>query len=336
MFTLVGLLLVGVAGVAVGYPLWWQHRSDVTAQHLLHEHLRSATGSSGTVAASCHPVLPGRSSRNDHLAGVLEVPRLSLTAPVLQGLGDPVLNVAVGHDPASPWPGSSGESVVLAHDVSYFARIGALKAGDEVIWRNACSAVQFDVTGTEVVSPGTRLQAPANDRGLALVTCYPANALFWTSERYVVLTRFVRSTPDRTSLPKAESVTHLVVPAPSKLLAEGLTLQDNPIPLGTMTVSGQPSAAWEQGPSPLDVEADALESLFGAEKAIAADDRTWWKDLAVPGLAMPAAWSNGATYYVTIDVSGSTVRSVELGSADVFVRLVVRSGALLIASVTPA
>jgi sortase (surface protein transpeptidase) len=57
----------------------------------------------------------------------LEIPSLGVRAPVLQGLSDSVLNVAAGHDPASPWPGDVGESIIEAHDVSYFARISALK-----------------------------------------------------------------------------------------------------------------------------------------------------------------------------------------------------------------
>ncbi|HLI44183.1 MAG TPA: hypothetical protein VKU92_06910, partial [Acidimicrobiales bacterium] len=59
----------------------------------------------------------------------------------------------------------------------------------------------------------------------------------------------------------------------------------------------------------------------------------WWRDLAVPGLAMPAPWADTAPYYVTIDVAGSSVRSVTLASATTTVVLTVRHGTLLIQSV---
>lgn len=329
---MVGVLLLAAAVVGVGYPLWWQHRSDTGGQHLLKERLRTAadSGSKG----NCQASLPTASNLGSHLAGIIEVPSLGLRAPVVQGLSDQVLNVAVGHDPASPWPGSVGESVVEAHDVSYFSGIDSLKPGDEVVWRDACVETVFKVISHEVVTPGALLPAPSDSRGLALITCYPTNALFWTPDRYVVLTDFVSRESATTKARSSEVLTRLTVPVPSALAAEGLTLQDNPVPLGTMSIVGTPSTRFKEGPSPLDVEADALESFFGAQKAIAAHNTSWWSALAVAGLAMPAAWDDSATLYVTIDVSGTTVNSVELHSADVTMRLVVHDNTLLIASVT--
>jgi sortase A len=327
-----GLVLLVVAAVGVAYPLWWMHRSQSGGRHLLHEPLG---GGSTSVTGTCRPVLPRAGGSTGRLAGILSVPSLHLRAPVLQGLGDPVLNVAVGHDPGSPWPGRLGESIVEAHDVSYFAAIDALKPGNTVIWRNACSESTFRVISSEIVTPGAFIHTPPNSRGLALVTCYPTNALFWTSERYVVLTDFVarHGTTRRPTSPQL--LGHLVVPAPPVLVAQGLTLQDNPILLGTLSIVGSPSPAFRQGPAPLNVEAAALESFFGAQKAIAEGNRGWWSDLAVPGLPVPAAWSDPNPYYVTIDVVGNSVRTVRLGSANLAMLLVVRHGTLFISSVSP-
>ena len=341
VLTVVGVVLIGAAAIGVGYPLWWDHRAAAGGQALLHEHLGSqppatGTGPSGTQGKTCRPILPSKNSSSTHLAGILEVPQLQLRAPVLQGLGDPVLNIAVGHDPVSPWPGEMGESVVEAHDVSYFSGISSLKPGSQIIWHDACAESVFKVTRSEIVTPGTVLQTPPDGRGLALITCYPTNALFWTPDRYVVLTSFVASHAATSTATAPQPVTHLIVPAPQALVAEGLTLQDNPILLGTMSIIGTPSPSWKQGPAPLDVEADALESFFGAEKAIAQGDAVWWQDLAVPGLAMPRAWSDATKLYVTIDVDGTSVQSVDLHSGDVTMLLTVDNGTLLIKSVAPA
>ena len=151
VLTVVGVVLIGAAAIGVGYPLWWDHRSAAGGQALLHEHLGSqppATGKgpSGTQGKTCRPILPSKDSSSTHLAGILEVPQLQLRAPVLQGLGDPVLNIAVGHDPVSPWPGEMGESVVEAHDVSYFSGISSLKPGSQIIWHDACAESVFKVT----------------------------------------------------------------------------------------------------------------------------------------------------------------------------------------------
>jgi sortase (surface protein transpeptidase) len=66
------------------------------------------------------------------LPAILAVPAIGLEAPVLQSLGDSVLNEAVGHDPASVWPGSKGISILLAHDASHFSGLGAVHAGNRV------------------------------------------------------------------------------------------------------------------------------------------------------------------------------------------------------------
>ncbi|MHB1987429.1 MAG: class D sortase [Acidimicrobiales bacterium] len=337
LVTVVGILLLAAAVVGVGYPLWWNHRSATGGERLLHEALRSKTH--GSVAAGtkdCQAVLPSAGGSASHLAGILEVPSLELRAPVLQGLGNPVLNIAVGHDPASPWPGAIGESVVEAHDVSYFSGIDALKPGSKVVWRDACVESVFKVISTEIVPPGTLLQAPSDLRGLALITCYPTNALFWTPERFVVLTTFVSRSATSSPATSTELVTHLTVPVPHALFAEGLTLQDNPILLGTLSITGSPSPRFREGPGPLEVEAKALESFFAAQKAIAQGNQAWWRDISVPGLSMPAAWANSAKIYVDIEVSGTRVRAVELHSVDVTMHLVVSGGTLLIASLTGA
>lgn len=333
-----GLLLLAVAAVGVGYPLYWQHRSAEGGSRLLHETLPTVadrgTGTAGST--QCRASLPTPSAVGGHLAGILEVPGLGLRAPVLQGLSDAVLDVAVGHDPASPWPGQNGESVVLAHDVSYFAQIDTLKTGDQVTWRDACEQLTFAVTGTQITTPGAIIDTPANGRGLALVTCYPTNALFWTSERYVVETTFVRSRSVSHPATLPSEISHLIVPAPRALVAEGLTLQDNPILLGTLSITGAPSPQWKQGPAPLDVDADALESFFGAEKAIGQHELTWWRALALPGLPLPSAWTDATPLYVSVDVSGDRVLGVDLHSADVTMHLVVRGDRLLISSVVTA
>jgi len=332
---LTGFIIVAVAAAAIAYPLWWNHRSETTGNSLLREHLRMRPQTSDTTR--CTPSLPSRYSRRMHLDGILEIPSIGVRAPVLQGLADSVLNVAAGHDSTSPWPGGLGESVIEAHDVSYFTRISALKPGDRVIWVDACTEQTFRVVETEISVPRAEIFPPPDGRGLALITCYPTNALFWTPDRFVVETELVSAGRLTTPQPRLTVLSlNLRVPAPPALVAEGLSLQTNSILLGHLSTTGHPSAAFLGGPASLDAEKAALESYFGAEKAIAAGNSAWWHDLAVPGLAKPSAWSMNDPVNVTLTVAGNSVRSVTLWSAAFTMRLVVRHHTLLIASVAPA
>jgi LPXTG-site transpeptidase (sortase) family protein len=327
-----GALLVLVAGLAVAYPLWWTHRSHVGGSHLVQQFKKTQTPTQ--VAAKC--ISPPQSANSQTAAGLVEIPSLSLTAPVLQGLSESVLAVAAGHDPASPWPGGSGESVLESHDVSYFSQIGKLKKGDDVVWVDHCETRTFEVIGSEIVTPGTLLEPPPNDRGLALITCYPTDALFFVPDRFVLLTSLVTLKKATTTPGAVKVVTpNVKVPAPADLVAQGLTLQDSDVLVGVMKLTGSASTDWVQGPASLDLEALALESYIGAEKAIAANNGTWWKDLATPGLAMPTSvWSNGADTNVTEDIVGNSVRSVTLSSQNVTFVLVPKGGELLIQSVS--
>jgi LPXTG-site transpeptidase (sortase) family protein len=330
---LTGFIVAAVAAVAVAYPLWWNHRSETTGNALLREHLLARHHRSDT--RRCTPSLPSRFSRSMHLDGILEIPILGVRAPVLQGLSDSVFNVAAGHDPISPWPGALGESIIEAHDVSYLARISALKLGDRVIWVDACTEQTFRVVAIKISAPGAEISPPPNGHGLALITCYPTNALFWTPHRFVVEAEMVSS--GRLTAPQpglAVPIPHLRVPAPPALVAEGLTLQTNSILLGHLSITGHPSAAFLESPAGLDAQRAALESYFGAEKAIATGNSAWWHDLAVAELPMPPAWSVNDPVNVSLDVAGNSVRSVTLWSLAFTMRLVVRHGALLIASVS--
>jgi LPXTG-site transpeptidase (sortase) family protein len=331
---LMGCTVFAVAAVGVAYPLWWNHRAETTGSGLLREHLLVRQHTSHT--PRCTPSLPSRYSRSRHLDGILEIPSLGVRAPVLQGLTDSVMNVAAGHDPISPWPGAPGESIIEAHDVGYFARISALTRGDRVIWVDACAEHTFRVVAAEISAPGAEIFPPPDGRGLALITCYPTNALFWTPYRFVVEAEMVSSRRLTTAQPRPTVlITHLRVPAPPALVAEGLTLQSNSILLGHLSMTGHPSAAFLEGPGGLDAEKAALESYFGAEKAIATGNSAWWHDLALPGLPMPSAWSMNDPVSVTLNVAGNSVRSVTLRSAAFTMRLVVRHDTLLIASVAP-
>src|SRR5580658_5709248 len=111
--------------------------------------------------------------------GLIQAKTIGLTAPVVQGTGDPQLDVAVGHDPSSAWPGPPGTMVLEAHDVTWFSGIDGLHPGDVITYTGECHLFKYQVTSREVVRAGTPVDSTANPT-MGLVTCYPLNALFFT------------------------------------------------------------------------------------------------------------------------------------------------------------
>ena len=344
-FLIVGVCLLALAAAGVAYPLWWNHRSEVGGQALLNQGFGRPTSAASHVptnaapavaaaTTSCKEQLPDAGGSPQRLAGILEIPALRLKAPVLQGLGDDVLNIAVGHDASTPWPGRTGESVLLAHDVSYFSALDKLRPGDQIIWVDACRRVVFTTVSSLVTTPGALLWPPKSGFGLSLVTCWPTNALFWTPQRFVVKAALVSKTSGPAVATPVAALPGLDVPAPPDLVAQGLTLQQNSILLGGLDLAGKPSPTWAQGPSPLNVEGLALEAYFATQKAVADGNLRWWRAIALPGLPLPGSWSDQSRVEVSIEVHGSTVHSVTLTSAYVTMHLVVAGHRLLVGSVT--
>ena len=183
--------------------------------------------------------------------------------------------MAVGHDGTSVWPGASGTSVLLAHDVSYFVHLDQLQPGDRIVYRTACTTVAYSVTGQQVVQQGTPVPGSSGPT-LVLDTCYPPDALFFTTKRLLVSATEVPDAGPGAGqdggaglAAPAQGTTSYTVPAPPALVAEGLTLQQNEAPMGTMTLSGDTSPEWEQSPGPLALEAAALEAYFGGARSAA-------------------------------------------------------------------
>lgn len=303
--TALAVALVWGALGALGYVGGWQLHAGrasgalVRAERTIARRTAAPSGpATGGSPGSCVVTAP----KTGQLAGVLVVPALHLTAPVEEGTSDPVLSVAVGHDPSSVWPGATGTAAFLAHDVSYFVHLGALRPGETIEYETACSTTTFVVTRAEVVRQGTPIPDTRTPT-LVLDTCYPSDALFFTSQRLLVWADETRTSRTArtgqepgappTEAPAGDQETYRV-PAPAALVAQGLTLQQNEAPMGTMTLSGQTSPMWEQSPGPLSLEAAALEAYFGGLHAVAQAQPGWWKAIAAPSVEPPAVL-RGAT-----------------------------------------
>ncbi len=344
-WTAVGRWVVPVLGVAliwsslgfVGYAAGWTVRKHHANSELVSQ-IRTPKPSPATAGRPAVPCIQAPPQLGQ-LAGVLSIPSLGLEAPVEEGTADAELNVAAGHAPASVWPGSSGTSVMLAHDVSYFVHLGNLKPGDLITYRNQCSTVSFQVTGQQVVAAGAPVY---NSTGPTLVldTCWPTNALFYTSQRLLVTAAEVPNAPAARPTgrvkghagtgatgatvppplvnPAASSVSY-TTPAPPELVAQGLTLTQNEAPMGTLTLSGDTSPSFEESPGPLSLTGAALEAYFGGIHASAQNRADWWAAIA-PGAAMPAPLvgaqitGHDAPLDVAINSVGGTPSTVTLST----------------------
>jgi sortase A len=307
----VGLVLIWGALGVLGYRLGWQIHSNRGQDALL----RSAGRSGGS---ACKP--QGTPTSDGQLGGVLDMPKLNVTAPVEAGTDDAELNVAIGHADSTPWPGTPGTSVLLAHDVSYFAHLDQLTPGDTVNYQVGCATHVFHVVGHVIVKAGAPVPQLSGN-GLVLDTCWPTNALFYTPDRYLVEAQEVSVQTSKTAsnATPQQWATGYTAPAPPQLVAQGLTLSTNTQPMGVLQLTGTPDGGWAQSPAPLALETAALEAYFGGLHS-ASQNRTDWWSLLAPNVPMPAPLSganvsgHNGPLNVTITAQGSTPTTVTLST----------------------
>jgi sortase A len=123
---------------------------------------------------------------------VLEVPRLKERSIVLEGANGQAMAFGPGHMTNTPPIGSRGTAIVAAHRDTQFRYLRDIEDGDRIAVETGDGRhTAFRVVETRVVRADASGLDP-DDNGptgarLALVTCYPFNAVLRSPWRYVVL-----------------------------------------------------------------------------------------------------------------------------------------------------
>ena len=124
-----------------------------------------------------------------HPLARLRVPAHGIDQIVLAGSSGSSLAFAPGHVDGSPAPGEPGLSLIGGHRDTHFAFLENVVSGDWLTIETSDGLIQpFRVTDSRIVdSRETRLDPTGESPALALVTCYPFNAVMPGGPlRYVV------------------------------------------------------------------------------------------------------------------------------------------------------
>ncbi len=126
------------------------------------------------------------------LVGRLEIPRLQLSAIVLEGSDSRTLSGGVGRIPETADPGQNGNVVLSAHRDTFFRPLRQIRAGDNVTLQTPIGLYRYVVEWTAVVNPSDTASLKATtDRSLTLVTCYPFRYVGAAPQRFIVRARQV-------------------------------------------------------------------------------------------------------------------------------------------------
>jgi sortase A len=178
------LLLAGSAAllwcltVLAGAALfnWYQSRR-LDRAHLRHEH--------GAVS-----VLPRPAPKLHDVVGRLEIPRLHVSAIVLEGDDESTLRYGAGHVPGTALPGQAGNMAIAGHRDTFFRPLRRIHPKDRVAFTTPDGSYDYTVESTEIVGPDdVRVLNASHSPELTLITCYPFTYIGEAPERFIVHAR---------------------------------------------------------------------------------------------------------------------------------------------------
>lgn len=172
-----GLASLAWCGLVIGEARWFQAQQHAALERILRSAPREHTR--GTPIASTL-VAPG-------VLGELDIPRLKLSAVVVEGDDEETLNVAVGHLPDTPLPWQTGNSALAGHRDTFFRALKRVRLGDEIRLATSHGELRYRVERTLVVEPyDLSVLEPLPEPCLTLITCFPFSYVGSAPRRFIV------------------------------------------------------------------------------------------------------------------------------------------------------
>jgi sortase A len=133
------------------------------------------------------------------ILGQMDIPRLGVSAAVLQGTTTGTLRHGVGHIPGTTLPGMPGNIAIAGHRDTFFRALKGIHKGDEIELKTATASTRYLVDWARVVPPeDNSVLDPTRESALTLVTCYPFYFIGAAPKRFVVRAHKIPTTPDPT------------------------------------------------------------------------------------------------------------------------------------------
>jgi sortase A len=179
------VLLLGYCGFALADTWMFQNRESRLLEHMLHD--RHAAG--GTALQVGFPTSPRDPlpALSHGLIGRIDIPRLGLSAMVIEGTSAHNLRRAVGHITGTALPGQPGNVGISGHRDTFFRPLRNIHRDDIITLTTLFGEFRYRVVSTRIVSPSnvTVLEPGGND-SLTLVTCYPFYFVGAAPHRFIV------------------------------------------------------------------------------------------------------------------------------------------------------
>jgi sortase A len=177
------LILAGALALAYSGCVYLEERRlQRAAGYALEEqmlHRRSARGSRDILL-----------SRPGAIIGRIDIPRIHVSALVLEGSDSHILRIGAGHVQGTALPGTIGNIGIAAHRDTFFRPLREIRHDDMISLTTPHGVYRYQVEGTEIVDPNDiEVFNWTRDPELTLVTCYPFYYLGSAPKRFIVHAR---------------------------------------------------------------------------------------------------------------------------------------------------
>ncbi len=132
------------------------------------------------------------------LIGSLKIPRLKLSAMIVEGDDDKTLKRGVGHLPDTPLPWEKGNAAFAGHRDTFLRAMRDISAGDEIRLATPHGEFTYRVREIAIVTPDNLSGLSiTDDSSLTLITCYPFSYIGNAPKRFVVRAARTGTQPSR-------------------------------------------------------------------------------------------------------------------------------------------
>jgi sortase A len=136
-----------------------------------------------------YPVSPENSTPASMggMIGRMDIPRLGLSAIVMEGTSTVILRRAVGHISGTALPGQPGNVGISGHRDTFFRPLRKIEPNDIITLTTIGGEYRYRVLSTRVVGPDdVAVLDPGENETLTLVTCFPFYFVGPAPDRFIV------------------------------------------------------------------------------------------------------------------------------------------------------
>ncbi|MDL4839686.1 class D sortase [Aquibacillus rhizosphaerae] len=126
--------------------------------------------------------------------GLLEIPSIQGTLPIIEGTNPDELEKGVGHYRGTAFPMQDEQIVLSGHRDTVFRNLGDVKVGDTITVNLPYGKKTYEMVDSKIVDANDRsIIKPTGEEELVITTCYPFSYVGNAPDRYILYAKPIKT-----------------------------------------------------------------------------------------------------------------------------------------------